>query len=133
MLKKNKKKIFLAIISLFFSIIFIFVSIEGYINVYLLKNSEITIATVITTKIHNYTNISSASKEVLYKFVVDNEEYNGSYPSVELKNYKTDEEIKIFYNKENPDKNGIMKVNTIALLFGISIIIMVLVSIKKIL
>ena len=81
-MQDKKKKIFLAIISLFFSIIFIFASVKGYINVYLLKNSEITMATVVTTKIHNSTNISSASKEVLYKFVVDYEEYNVSYPSI---------------------------------------------------
>lgn len=113
---QNKNIVPVLCISLIFGILAIYLSVSGYLQVYILHNSGTATATVLGTELSDLRNNRGNSKYVSYTFQVDNKDYVGTETC--LKSYATGKHIQIFYRYDNPNKNGLLSVKTGILIFG---------------
>lgn len=117
----------------------LYVSLEGFIKVNILKNYKVEFAKIYYSEIVNTSredDNSTYRRVVRYNFSVDGKNYSGEdtlwwkFFSSDI-NAKVGDDIKIIYNINNPEENKVYHISYLFIIFGIGINVFMFMALKK--
>ena len=117
-MKEQNKKITITLLTILLGIVFIIISFKSYIECYSIYDGIITEAVVEST-IQQSVRDSSGQKYYVtnYIYQVGDSTYHGN--QIVHNKIREGKQLKIYYDKTNPEQNGIMEVNIYSMCGGI--------------
>ena len=118
----------LAIILGFF---LLYIALASFLNVYVLKNANLTEAKIISTNI--YSDNESTYRDVTYQYYVDRTEYTNTdnlWWKLTNNNLKENSSINIYYNINNPQKSKVYHISYVLIIFSLALLIFPIIFLK---
>ena len=118
----------LAIILGFF---LLYIALASFLNVYVLKNANLTEAKIISTNI--YSDNESTYRDVTYQYYVDGTEYTNTdnlWWKLTNNNLKENSSINIYYNINNPQKSKVYHISYMLIIFSLALLIFPIIFLK---
>ena len=135
-----KKFALITILAVFIGISLIYIATEGFIKVNILKTCKKEEAKIYSSEIVETVNTTEDQvknmREISYTYDINNNKYEGTgklwwklFNSD--KNFKVGDEIKIFYEINNPEKSKIYHISYGMMILGIIIIVLSVLMLKR--